>query len=354
MRRAVLALLLLAATAAADDVLGPVEYMKIMADSKLHYKIGIEPAKTPAAAMNCPRRDETTRLVVEKGGKKLVNWTIAPEAKKLLEEGEVLYKANDYAGAAEKYKAALAADPQAVSGYYFLGDTLLFGKNDAAAALEQYRKGIALDPTMPSGHFFASSALVRLGRRDEAREEIIKALTYHPAYEAVWKIADKSEERWNMKPLTRFKFEPPAGLVGARKGDSIDISTGANGEWLGYAICKAVWANEARFRKQHVEGGWSIEEERACIANQLLGRYNMTEAALEKEGKPKPTDEQILAALPPLERHLWEVAKAHLLDGYILFEIIGQHCPMAISIGSDDAIQQVDAYIRKYVIVARQ
>ncbi|HYU24459.1 MAG TPA: tetratricopeptide repeat protein [Thermoanaerobaculia bacterium] len=352
--RSIVVLLLFAATAIADDVLGPAEYMKIMEASKLHYKIGTEPAKTPVAMMNCARRDETTRLVVEKNRKKLIDWTIAPEAKKLLEEGEVLYKANNYAGAAEKYKAALAADPQAVSGYYFLGDTLLFGKNDAAAALEQYQKGIALDPTMPSGHFFASSALVRLGRHDEAREEIIKALTYHPAYESVWKIADKSEQRWNIKPVARFKFEPPAGYLGVRNGDSIDVSIGANGEWLGYAICKAVWANEARFRKQHVEGGWSVEEENACIANQLMGRYNMTEAALDKRGRPKPTNEQIVAAMPPLEQHLWEVAKAQLLDGYILFEVMGQHCPLAISTLSDDAIKQVDAYIRRYVIVARQ
>jgi hypothetical protein len=206
---------------------------------------------------------------------------------------------------------------------------------------------------MPSGHFFASTALVRLGRHDEAREEIIKALTYHPAYESVWKGADKSEERWHMKPVVRIKFEPPAGDVGAKGANGVDIYMGANGEWAGYAICKAAWANEPRFRKQHVEGGWSVEEESACIANQMMGQYNATEGALGKKGKPKPTKEEVIAAMPPLERHLWEVAEAHLLDGYILFEIVGQHCPLAISTGNDESIRQVDAYIRKYVIVAR-
>jgi hypothetical protein len=71
----------------------------------------------------------------------------------------------------------------------------------------------------------------------------------------------------------------------------------------------------------------------------MMGAYNKAKESVD--------------AMPPLERHLWEVAQAKLLDGYILFEIIGQHCPMVMSTGNDEAIKQVDAYIRKYVIVAR-
>ena len=243
-------------------------------------------------------------------------------------------------------------DPQAVSGYYFLGDTLLFGKKDAAAALEQYRKGLALDPTMPSGHFFASTALVHLGRNDEAREEIINALTYYPSYETVWKIADKSVDRWNMRPVVRHKFEPPDGYLGVKDHDGVDIYGGPSLEWFGYAMCKAVWANETRFRKQHDEHGWSMDEERACVANQMMTAYNVTKARLEKEGKPQAAAD-VVAALPPLEAHLWDVTKAGLLDGYILFEIIGQHCPLFISLASDEAARAVDSYIRTFVIVRR-
>lgn len=361
MRRvlALLPLFAVALTASAEDLLGPADYLAIMTASKLRYNLLGAPSKTPVAEMRCPRRDETTRVKVEGREKTLVAWTIKVDAKKLLDEGEALYQAEDLPGAAEKYKAAIATDPEAVSGYYFYGDTLLFGAKDAAAALAQYEKGIALDPTMPSGHFFASTALVLLGRTDDAREQIIKALTYHPPYEMVWKIAPQSHDRWNIKPIVRHTFEPPAGSVGVKGANGTDIYIGAGGEWLGYATCKAVWASEAKFRKRHRVDGWSLDEERACVLNQLMSRYNQTEAAMEEEQKkrgvasPAVKEDETIAALAPLDRHLFDVAKAQLLDGYILFEIIGQHCPISLSLMDDASIKQVDGYIRRYVIVAR-
>lgn len=344
--------LLPASASAAAGVLGPADYVKILEESKVRYNFVAAPAKNSVRPMTCSRRTEAMRLVVEGQKRSLVGWAIKPEAGKLLADGEALYEKRDLAAAAEKYSAALAVDPQAVTGYYFLGDTLLFGKNDAAAALEQYRKGLALDPTMPSGHFFASTALVHLGRNDEAREEIIRALTYYPSYETVWKIADKSADRWNMRPVVRHKFEPPDGYLGANGDDGVDIYGGPSLEWLSYAMCKAVWANEPQFRTQHNEHGWSMDEERACVANQMMGAYNVTEARLEKEGRPK-AEADVVAALPPLEAHLWAVTEAGLLDGYILFEIIGQHCPLFISLAPDEAVKAVDRYIRTFVIVRR-
>jgi tetratricopeptide (TPR) repeat protein len=355
MRRLVLAFALfaLAGTAVAADLLGPAEYMKILGDSKLRYNFLTTPSATPAEPMRCPRRDESTR--VERNGKEksLVAWNVKPEARQLLQEGETLFQKKDYAAAAEKYKAAIAADPQAVTGYYVLGDALLFGSNDAAAALEQYRKGLALDPTMPSGHLFAQTALVHLGRTDEAREEIIKALVYYPGYEVVWKSVNAaSYDRWKVFPIVRHKFDPPAGFLGTNGKNGVDIYGGPNGEWLGYAMCKAAWGNEARFKKQHGAGGWSLEEERACVMNQVMTAYNTAAAKLEEQ-KKNASEEQILAAMPPLETHILEVAKAQLLDGYILFEIIGQNCPLALSIMDDEALKEEEAYVRRFVIVAR-
>jgi tetratricopeptide (TPR) repeat protein len=348
-----------AAIAGADDLLGPADYLKILSESKLHYNITTQPAKTPMVEMQCPRRDESTRLVSEGKGKRLVNWAVKPEAMKLLAEGETLYGQKDYAGASEKYRAAIDADPAAVTAYYFYGDALLFGVNDPASALVQYRKGLALDPTMPSGHLFASTALVQLGRRDEAREEIVQALLYYPGYESVWELAAQPK-RWNAKPIVRHPFDVPAGYVGVKGSDGIDIYAGADMKWLGYAMCKAVWANEKSFAKKHKADGWSNEEEQACVLNQLMGDYNATEAAIEEtkkksgEAQPAVTKEEVIAALSPFDRHLWDVAQDRMLEGYVFFEIIGQHCPLSMSMMSDETKQEVEKYIRKYVIVPAQ
>jgi tetratricopeptide (TPR) repeat protein len=353
-----IALLFAASPIAAEELLGPAEYLQIMTDSKLRYNMLAEPSKTPVKVMECARRDLSTRVVTKGTTKSLVAWTLERTTRKLIEEGEVFYQAEKMAEAGEKFKAAIATDPDVASPYFLYGDTLLFGANDAEGALEHYRKGIALDPTVPLGYLFASTALVRLGRLDEAREQIIKAALYHPPYEIVWEVGAKNPQRWRMKPVTRFKFQPPAGYLGGNARKGIDIFAGKDFSWIGYASCKAVWANEKKFSKQHGSDlGWSLEEERACVLNQMMAQYNATQAKLEEEQKqsgvaaPEIKEEEIMAALPPLESHLFEVAQAKLLDGYILFEIIGQHCPLAMSMMQDEVMPEAEAYIRKYVIL---
>jgi tetratricopeptide (TPR) repeat protein len=352
------ALLLASLPATAENVLGPADYLAILAASKIHYKLINAPSQKPVKVLDCPRRDVNLRLVTEGNARTLVPWLLKPEAQKLVDEGDALFSAKNLAEAGEKFKAATAADPDAAVAFFWYGDTLLFGAHDAAAALDQYRKGTALDPTLPIGYFFASTALVRLGRADEAREEIIKALTRHPAYEAVWKAVLAQPQRFNMKPVIRYRFDPPEGYLGGDRKSGVDIFGGPQFEFGGYAICKAVWANEARFSRQHATGtGWSTEEEHACVLNQIIAGYNSTQTKLEEQqkkngvAKPGIRDDEIVAALPPLERHLWDVSRAHLLDGYILFEIIGQHCPVAMSMMDDSAREQVRSYIAKYVIV---
>lgn len=353
----ILALTLLALPSFAAEVLKPEDYLAIVGKSKLRYNILSEPSKTPVEELTCPRRDERTRLVVDGKEKKLVAWQVAPAALKLLLEGEEHYDAQRMDEAAAKYKAAIATDPQALMAYFFLGDALLFGANDAEGALAQYRKGIALDPSIPTGHFFAASAYTQLGRLKEAREEIVQALIVYPGYEKVWKIGTQNPDYWDVKPMVRHPFEPPTGYLG-RKGKNgidvgIDVFGGKDGEWLGYALCKAAWANEPQFDgKRGGSGSWSLEEERACVINQLTSTLNATDARLRKEQKTSIAENDVIAALPARERYLFDVAGADLLDGYILFEIIGQRCPIGMSLLNDDARRELEKYIRAYVVVA--
>jgi tetratricopeptide (TPR) repeat protein len=349
-----LALLALAPSLhAADDV----NYARLLADSKLHYKLLGEPSKTPVPEMNCPRRFATTRVVPDGTGRKLVDWNVKPEASALIDEAETLFQAKQYDAAREKYEQAIAKDADAVVAYFAAGDTLLFSGKDPAGALQWYLKGIALDPTLPLGYFFSSTAYIRLGRTDDAREAVIKALTLHPAYESIWTVAKQTPEVWGIQPVVRHPFTPPAGYLGVKGKDGIDVYGGPDAAWLGYAICKAAWANEKQFASRRSAGGWSLDEERACVLSQLDGAYNVTESRLEnvekERGVENPVIERkaVMDALPPLERHIFEAAEADLLDGYILFEIIGQRCPIAISILPPEPLQQIEAYIRKYVIL---
>ncbi len=334
--------------------------MKIVDASKLVYRIQTEPANASVNPVDCERRTATERVISEgPEHKRLVPWEVKDEAFKLMEAAAELVQQKKYDEAGQKYRAAIEADPEAADLYFFYGNTLIAGANDAEAALKQYKKGIALDPTLPSGHLYASIADTRLGRIPDAREEIVKALATYPRYGALWKLIAKPEN-WKVKPIVRHKFEPPSGLIGKSDNGEIEIYTGKDSSWAGYAVCKGVWANEAQFSKEHKADGWSLEEERACVLTQMWTDYARTEAALAEAQKkngvvqPDVKREDVIAALEPLDRHLWDVNQAKLLDGYIYFEIIGQHCPLAMSTLSDEAAKGVEDYIRKYVIVTAE
>jgi len=347
-------LIVLANVAAAGEPFGPDEYLRILSDSKLRYNILGQPVKTPVEVRSCPNRDESMRVVQRGGEKKLVPWPMSLDVSRLLADGEKSFQAGKYLEAAVKYAAALEKDPESAAGHLFYGDALLLGGKDPEAALAEYQKAIALDPTLPMAHFFASTAYVQLERKADAREEIIRALTFRPSYEAVWKVARQNPKTWGIRPVTLHRFEPPKGYLGVKGANGIDVFGGANGEWLGYAICKAVWANEDQFRTRHTDGGWAVEEEHACVLNQLTSVLNATEAKLRKQAAGPIDEKDVIATLPPLEAHIFEAANAKLLDGFILFEIVGRNCPIALCLMNDAAKQQIEAYIRRYVIVAAE
>lgn len=336
---------------AAEKPLSVVAYLKILADSKLTYNHIDQPSKTPVETRTCPDAEGPLRVVERDGEKKLVPWIPSPAASKLLAEGEKAFQAGEHIEAAARFMLAVEKDPEAVTAHLFLGDAFLIGGKDPELALAQYQKAIALDPTFPSGHLFASTAYVQLGRKADAREEIIRLLTYHPSYEPVWKIA-RNPQVWGIRPVRSHRFEPPKGYLGVKGPKGIDIYGGTNGEWLGYALCKAAWANEPQFQAKRTEGGWSLDEEYACVLNQFGAVYNATKAKLQEKASAPVAQSDVVAALPPLEAHLHEVASEQLLVGYILFEIVGRNCPLGLRVMDDAMKRQVEGYIRKYVIVA--
>src|SRR6185436_21011131 len=98
--------------------------------------------------------------------------------------------------------------------------------------------------TNPSAHFFSANALMRLDRADEARAAIAAALSYNPVYERLYKLLGEQPDAFGLRPLARHRFDPPRGYVGKPDDKGITLYGGDDGEWLTYAICKAVLRNE--------------------------------------------------------------------------------------------------------------
>jgi hypothetical protein len=69
----------------------------------------------------------------------------------------------------------------------------------------------------------------------------------------------------------------------------------------------------------------ATEADPQAVSGYLYYESSVIEAR-KKQGitKPEVTDAETIGALSPLDRHIYEVSKAGMLDGCILFEIIGQ------------------------------
>jgi hypothetical protein len=122
-------------------------------------------------------------------------------------------------------------------------------------------------PPIPP-HFFSANALKRLDRADEARTVVTAVLFDNPVYEEnLYKDLSAHTEAFGLRPLACHRFDPPRGYAGKPDGKGITIYGGDDGQWLTYAICKAVLRNEPTARKEVLGDAEEVEapfeEERA-------------------------------------------------------------------------------------------
>ena len=357
MRRIIPVLLLFVALPlAAAEAKSLAWYLQQLMESKHVYNMDSKPAANPIDEYTCTSRAPGIARI--RSGNR---WTLGlpprhPDSGKLADEAEAFFDKKQYAEAAKRYRQMLELDPNDIIGHLLYGDVFFFGEKDYAAALVEYRKALEIDATNPAALFFSANALMRLDRADEARAAVVTALSYDPVYASLNKVLDTDPENFGLRPVTRHRFAPPRGYLGKPDSKGITIHADAGGEWLSYAICKAVLRNEPAAR-QAVLGnaeavGASFEEEWACVTAYIDGNLESTRAKLEKSGR-KVDDAAVRNAAPPLVRHLAEVRDRGLFDGYVAFEILGQRCPVAASMYPEPLHEAVERYVAQYVVVKK-
>jgi tetratricopeptide (TPR) repeat protein len=351
--------------AAAQEV--PDELRKVIAASKLHYEIGAPgPVQKPVEGLRCPARGTDLKVVrMADGSKQLQPWKPSTAAAPHFAEAEKQFAAQDYAAAGEEYKKGLALDPDYGPGWLYAGD-IPFAQKDFPAALSAYKKALALDPTLAQAHRFAADVLLKTGKAQEAADEYVKALLYDPSYDGALEGLEVLGVGAGFT-VARHEFLPPQGVLGEAEGGKVPIALDAQQkEWIPYFACKAVWRNEAAYRQRRLGTSgpynWTLNEETECLVSYLAGNLDAAvarlKAAAARQGHAAapapPSDipvEQAVTLLPPLARHLKEVADAGLLSGYALYAVVGRSCPVAISLLPGKAQEDLERYIRRFVIV---
>ena len=140
---------------------------------------------TAAAAAAAARRGETRAhsLSPRQPMAKTVASGRAAAAQRLKQEGNAMYSAGDYAGAARCYTVAIAATP---------GDPVFWSNRAAAwiqlsryeAALQDSLQSTKLDPTFVKGHLRAGRSSLALGRVECAKMHFEEALRHAAAAQA--------------------------------------------------------------------------------------------------------------------------------------------------------------------------
>jgi len=101
-------------------------------------------------------------------------------AKALSEEGKSVFD-NDSEAAAQRFRAALAADPDNFDAHFYLAKVYT-RKSDPDAALREYQEAIRIDPRSADAQFNLGFVYFSQKRYDEARRQYEKVIDLAPPY----------------------------------------------------------------------------------------------------------------------------------------------------------------------------
>jgi tetratricopeptide (TPR) repeat protein len=231
------------------------------------------------------------------GSRYLFSFTLSAITQKALEDAEVHFKANEYPQALAIYRDALVKDPGCYVLHRSAGDCYLFSGNNLAA-LDSYDRAIELNPDDFHDHWFRASALLELGRRDEARRSYARALAMSPRYPNLLQAINNRADRLGFHARESL-FHPMA--VARQEGDVYRIYVvGSSTHWWIYGLCRAIWLAEPDHRK-NVTGStnhiWTTSEELECTGN-LLARYRT-----DRDTGKEPAEPELDLLLSVLEAH---------------------------------------------------
>lgn len=284
------------------------------------------------------REVELPRVTMVDGRRRLDAWPAAPAAKQQLADADTAWRAKDYAAAATAWRKALERAPDSYIASAYLGDALLFGDPpDVEGALAAYEHALALNPHDGRLYFFRATALRKTGKFDAAMKDLVEAITLRPRNETVLHALRQAGQH---SPLhVESEVLVPRAFV-RRDGKKVNIYVDATRlEWLAWANCKALWLDDAAYRKARTgsdKPGFSMEEERECLVN-LLSVY------VAHRGEKDAVDDDRL-------NRLEAIAKDHLLDALIIYELASRVSPQVVLTLSDEERSRVRTYVEKYVL----
>src|SRR5262245_18921985 len=92
-----------------------------------------------------------------------------------LSQGRAFLRSRDFQRAREEFQATIKANPKLAQGYLYLG-VVENQLGNPTAAISHLRESLRLDSTSDAAHYNLGSALLRIGKSDEAVPEFQQAI----------------------------------------------------------------------------------------------------------------------------------------------------------------------------------
>jgi tetratricopeptide (TPR) repeat protein len=112
----------------------------------------------------------------------------------LLREYTTMPESEAYPRAIAAAGRAIALDPNLAQAHSALGFALFWWQRDIPRAMAELEKALELDPRSATAHHWYATALMMIGRREEAQKQIEMARKLDPGSEAI--LADKAYILW--------------------------------------------------------------------------------------------------------------------------------------------------------------
>lgn len=202
-------------------------------------------------------------------GTSLETYGVSEDVTTILEEAERAFFDKNFRSAISLYKDLLKIQPDYYYASTLVGDAYFqLGLLDSAAFY--FNNSINLNFIDYNAHWFLADTYERMGKLDRAEEEITIAHLLNVNHDDLATSMRRIYSH-NKHPWKEWSYTPEYTL--ARFGDSISVCT--TDRWLGYALCKALWAYEPGYSLQNFGPTWQDEpvvwpEEREAILMQMV------------------------------------------------------------------------------------
>ena len=326
------------------------DHAAAMASSKLKYIAVDREVKDAVNPPSCigPRPDR--RVISVKGEKQYAPWPKNKELDKHLIAGAIAMRDKNVDAQVKEAQAAIAIDGNDPR-VWVLRAAAAWAQKDALGMKLAIQNAVRLAPWFSPAHLIAADASIHMGEPDEVIEAFTDLLTYDPQ-SLMWRDVFLAYAQEQHITLHAYPFRPPHGLVGARHRGTVEIYD--DPEWRVYGNCKAVWRYEDAYRRARLGNDrpyeWTVEEERECVTAYVLGNLEEAKTKLPA-GAP---NRDVINALPPLAQHILIATDAGLLDGFIIYAVVGQRCPAAVPLLPDDVLAKEHDYIKRFIVLKKQ